>query len=352
MSGLEQPMKMKEGFATTRYPTSLSNANLDSLDISNYSVRSAVSGDDKVSCASENFYKTRPWPSEPKKTEKRPIATLRVLGADSNDANMTLHSLLNNYKCTVQHSEQHRDQNVNCFFQRAEFDYSGMTCERSVLEAALNETCNKLNLDFQLWWGGPKRMAIFVSKYDHVLWDILLRHKAGELDCEIPLIVSNHPDLKPVADAFNIDFKVFKVTKDTKRAVEDVQIAMLEDYRIDFVVLARYMQIISDEFCTKYPASMINIHHSFLPAFIGAKPYHRAHERGVKLIGATAHYVTANLDEGPIIEQNVESVTHRDSVEDLIRKGRCIERRVLTEALRAHCEDRVIVYGNKTVVFE
>lgn len=180
-----------------------------------------------------------------------------------------------------------------------------------------------------------------------VLWDILLRHKAGELECDIPLIISNHPDLEPVAKAFGIRFEVFKITKDTKREQEQREIDLMKNLEIDVIVLARYMQIISDEFCAVYSHRVINIHHSFLPAFIGSKPYHRAYDRGVKLIGATAHYATASLDEGPIIDQNVERVSHRDSVEDLLRKGRHIERSVLVHALRAHLDDRVIVYGNK-----
>ena len=177
-----------------------------------------------------------------------------------------------------------------------------MRCSQESLQRALDEVCGRLALEYQLEWGTrPKRLCVFVSKYDHVLWEILLRHKAGELPCDIPLIISNHADLKPVADAFGVRFEVFKVTKATKREVEDAEIRHMEELEIDLVVLARYMQIISDEFCATYPCRVINIHHSFLPAFIGSKPYHRAHERGVRLIGATAHYATANLDEGPII---------------------------------------------------
>ena len=229
---------------------------------------------------------------------------------------------------------------------------SAMRCSQESLQRALDEVCGRLELEYQLEWGTrPKRLCVFVSKYDHVLWEILLRHKAGELPCDIPLIISNHADLEPVAAAFGVRFEVFKVTKATKREVEDAEIRLMEELEIDLVVLARYMQIISDEFCATYPCRVINIHHSFLPAFIGSKPYHRAHERGVKLIGATAHYATANLDEGPIIEQGTERVSHRDTVDDLLRKGRGVERVVLLAALRAHLDDRIIVYGNKTVVF-
>ena len=229
---------------------------------------------------------------------------------------------------------------------------SAMRCSQESLQRALDEVCGRLELEYQLEWGTrPKRLCVFVSKYDHVLWEILLRHKAGELPCDIPLIISNHADLEPVAAAFGVRFEVFKVTKATKREVEAAEIKLMEALEIDLVVLARYMQIVSDEFCATYPCRVINIHHSFLPAFIGSKPYHRAHERGVKLIGATAHYATANLDEGPIIEQSTERVSHRDTVDDLLRKGRGVERVVLLAALRAHLDDRIIVYGNKTVVF-
>jgi formyltetrahydrofolate deformylase len=198
----------------------------------------------------------------------------------------------------------------------------------------------------------PKRVAVFVSRYDHCLYDLLLRQRAGELHCEFPLILSNHPDLKPVADQFGIPFEVFPITAETKRAQEERELARLAELEIDLVVLARYMQVLSAGFTAAYPARIINIHHSFLPAFMGGKPYHQAHGRGVKLIGATAHYATPDLDEGPIIDQDVARCSHRDSVADLIRKGRDLERQVLARAVRWHLDDRVLVYGNKTVVFD
>ena len=197
----------------------------------------------------------------------------------------------------------------------------------------------------------PKRVALFVSKYDHCLWDLLLRHRAGELHCEIPLIVSNHPDLEPIAAQFGIAYQVVPITKDTKRAQEERELALLAEYEVDLVVLARYMQILSGEFIDAFPGAIINIHHSFLPAFMGSKPYHRAYERGVKRIGATAHYATTDLDEGPIIEQDVIRCSHADSVDDLVRKGRDVERAVLAQAVRWHLEDRVLVCHNRTVVF-
>jgi formyltetrahydrofolate deformylase len=201
------------------------------------------------------------------------------------------------------------------------------------------------------WAGRRKRVAIFVSKVDHCLYDLLLRHRAGELDGEIPLIVSNHPDLEPVARQFGIDYHLFPIAKDTKAQQEQREIALLREQEIDLVVMARYMQILSEQFTEAFHQRVINIHHSFLPAFIGGRPYHQAHARGVKLIGATAHYATKDLDEGPIIEQDVIPVSHRDGVADLVRKGRDVERAVLSRAVRWHLEDRVLVYGNKTVVF-
>ena len=191
-----------------------------------------------------------------------------------------------------------------------------------------------------------------VSQYDHCLVDLLHRHKQGELACEIPLIISNHLDAKALADFYQIDFHHVPVTKDTKIAAENAQFKLFDDYHIDLIVLARYMQILSSDFVARYPQKIINIHHSFLPAFIGAKPYHRAFERGVKLIGATAHYVTEVLDEGPIIEQDIARISHRDQVEDLLQKGRDLERVVLSRAVRWHIDNRVLTYANKTVVFD
>jgi formyltetrahydrofolate deformylase len=209
-----------------------------------------------------------------------------------------------------------------------------------------------LGMSFRLCYAERrKRVAIFVSKYDHCLYDLLLRHRAGELCCDIPLIVSNHPDLEAVARQFDVEFRVFPITRDTKREQEDRELALLEEQRIDLVVLARYMQVLSEGFVDAWRERVINIHHSFLPAFMGARPYHHAHERGVKLIGATAHYATAELDEGPIIEQDVIRASHRDTVADLVTKGRDVERAVLSRAVRWHLDDRVLAYGNKTVVF-
>ncbi|MGB5546425.1 MAG: formyltetrahydrofolate deformylase, partial [Polyangiales bacterium] len=185
----------------------------------------------------------------------------------------------------------------------------------------------------------------------HCLYDLLLRQRAGELSTDFALIISNHEDLRPIAEQFGVPFHHLPITKQTKRAQESEALGLLEAENVDLVVLARYMQILSDDFLTAYDGQVINIHHSFLPAFMGSKPYHRAFERGVKLIGATAHYATAELDEGPIIEQDVVRCSHRDSVQDLVRKGRDLEKVVLARAVRWHLDDRILVYDNKTVVF-
>jgi formyltetrahydrofolate deformylase len=277
---------------------------------------------------------------------------LRVFGPDRNGIVAAFSQLLNGHGCGIFSSEQSTDTATNMFFQRISFDYSSMHTDEITLESGIREVCARMNMNTDLDWNkNRKRVAIMVSKYDHCLWELLLRHKAGELDCDISVIISNHPDLKPIADNFGIPFEVFKITKDTKKEQEARELELLNNLDIDLVILARYMQIISDDFCRAFPHRVINIHHSFLPAFIGARPYHRAHERGVKLIGATAHYATAELDEGPIIEQDIARISHRDAVNDLIRKGRILEKNTLVGAVKAHLEDRIIVYNNKCVVF-
>jgi formyltetrahydrofolate deformylase len=220
-------------------------------------------------------------------------------------------------------------------------------------EQAFGPVAQRFAMTWQLKLSEQKtRMAIMVSQYDHCLADLLHRHHSGELACDIPLIISNHRDTEKLAGFYGIDFHYLPMTKETKVEVEAQQFALFDRYQIDLIVLARYMQILSPEFVARYPQRIINIHHSFLPAFIGARPYHRAFERGVKLIGATSHYVTEVLDEGPIIEQDLARISHRDQVEDLIQKGRDLERIVLSKAVRWHIEHRILLYANKTVIFD
>jgi formyltetrahydrofolate deformylase len=250
-------------------------------------------------------------------------------------------------------SNQHTDQQTCQFFQRIRFHAGELDRDRLDLHRAIAEVATSLKMTWQVAYEQPlKRVALFVSNTDHCLYDLLLRHRAGELPCEIAVIISNHEKLEPVARQFGIPYHTFPITRATKAGQEAKQLALLEEQSIDLVVLARYMQILSGEFIAHYPDRIINIHHSFLPAFAGGRPYHQARERGVKLVGATAHYATTDLDEGPIIEQDVVRVSHRHSPADLVRKGRDVERNVLSRAVRAHLEDRILVFVNKTVVFD
>jgi len=239
------------------------------------------------------------------------------------------------------------------FFMRLEIEGEGFGLTREEFAGAFAPLARRHGMDWSVsYTDAPKRVAILVSRYDHCLIDLLWRWDAGELDAEIPLVVSNHPDLATRAEIYGILFYHLPVTKETKAEQETRVLDLLADNDVDLVVLARYMQILTPKFVGAYPQRIVNIHHSFLPAFAGADPYRRAHDRGVKTIGATAHYVTEELDAGPIIHQDVAHVTHRDSVEDLVRFGREIERRVLARAVRWHLEDRILVDGDRTVVFE
>jgi formyltetrahydrofolate deformylase len=281
------------------------------------------------------------------------VATLLVSCPDRRGLVAALAQLLYGHGANILDADQHTDPQAGHFFQRIRFDAGEIHTDRTALEAAIREVAARFEMTWRLAWAGRrKRMAIFVSRYDHCLYDLLLRQRAGELACEIPLIVSNHPSLKGVAEQFGMPFEVFPISPETKRAQEQREAELLEELRIDLVVLARYMQVLSGGFVAAWPARIINIHHSFLPAFMGGRPYHQAYARGVKLIGATAHYATSDLDEGPILDQDVARCSHRDSVEDLVRKGRDLEKTVLARAVRWHLEDRVLVYGNKTVVFD
>ncbi|PHQ31275.1 formyltetrahydrofolate deformylase [Leeuwenhoekiella nanhaiensis] len=249
--------------------------------------------------------------------------------------------------------DQHVDREERVFFMRVEAEFDEPDFSLAQFE---KQFVDQFEADYQLKYQlydalHKPRLALFVSKYDHCLYDLLGRNASGELEVEIPLIISNHPDLEIVAKRFDIPFKHIPVTKTTKAAAEAEQIRIIRDNKIDLIVLARYMQIVSNDFVSQFKHQIINIHHSFLPAFIGAKPYHAAFERGVKIIGATSHYVTADLDEGPIIEQEIVRVSHVHSVQDFILKGRDLEKVVLARAIKAHIEHKVLVYGNKTVIF-
>lgn len=251
----------------------------------------------------------------------------------------------------IVHTDQHRDEEAGLFLSRVEWQLEGFNLPRELIGPAFNAIAQPLGADWRLQFSDTvPRIAIWVSRQDHCLLDLLWRHKAGELAGLIPLIISNHPNLKPIADQFGIDYHHIPITADTKVAQEAQQLTLLHEYQIDLVVLAKYMQVLSPQFIEQFP-TVINIHHSFLPAFVGANPYHRAYERGVKIIGATAHYVTSDLDAGPIIEQDVVRISHRDEVKDLIRKGKDLERMVLARAVRLHLQNRTLVYGNRTVVF-
>jgi formyltetrahydrofolate deformylase len=250
------------------------------------------------------------------------------------------------------HAVQHTDATAKLFLSRIEWQLDKFNLTRDLIAPAFNTVTQPLQASWNLHFSDTvPRIAIWVSRQDHCLLDLLWRQRAKEFLAEIPLIISNHPDLKVIADQFGIDYYHIPVSKENKLIQEERQLEILRQYNIDLVVLAKYMQILSPQFIAQFP-QVINIHHSFLPAFAGANPYHKAYERGVKSIGATAHYVTAELDAGPIIEQDVVRVSHRDDVNDFIRKGKDLERIVLARAVRLHLQNRVLVYGNRTVVFE
>ena len=249
--------------------------------------------------------------------------------------------------------DQHVDIENKVFFMRVEWSLEGFTIQKEKIGEYFNTLiAEKFGMNWEIYFSDhTPKMAIFVSKLSHCLYDILSRTQSGEWDVEIPLIISNHPDLEDVSKTFGIDYYCFRNVKGNKAGIEGEQIKILKEKGIDFIVLARYMQILTDNFVSHFPNKIINIHHSFLPAFAGARPYHSAYERGVKIIGATSHYVTAELDAGPIIEQDIMKVSHRDSVEDLVRKGKDLEKIVLSRAVWSHLNRNILIYKNKTVVF-
>jgi formyltetrahydrofolate deformylase len=251
------------------------------------------------------------------------------------------------------HADQHTDPEGAVFLQRVEWELESFAIAREEIAEAFRPIAERFGMTWSLHFSDVvPRVVIFVSRLPHCLYDLLARWRMGEFRAEVPLVVSNHDDLRSIAEDFGVDFRRVTVTPQTKAAAEAQLLAELEEQRIDLIVLARYMQVLGEDVVDRYRDRIINIHHSFLPAFAGARPYHQAHERGVKIIGATAHYVTPELDQGPIIEQDVARVSHRDSVSDLVRKGRDLERTVLARAVDLHLRRRIVVYGNKTVVFD
>ena len=256
-------------------------------------------------------------------------------------------------KGNIIYLDQYVDHVENIFFMRIEWELESFLVPQEKIEDYFETLyAQKYGMSFRLYFSDVKpRMAIFVSKMSHCLFDLLARYTAGEWNVEIPLIISNHPDLQHVAERFGIPFHLFPITKETKEEQEKKEMELLVKHKVNFIVLARYMQVISGKMIVAYPNRIINIHHSFLPAFVGAKPYHAAFERGVKIIGATSHYVTTELDAGPIIEQDVVRITHKDTVQDLVNKGKDLEKIVLSRAVQKHIERKVLAYKNKTVIF-
>jgi formyltetrahydrofolate deformylase len=283
----------------------------------------------------------------------RNTAVLLVACPDKKGLVAAIANFLLRHNANILHADQHQDPGAGLFLMRVEWSLEGFDLGLHKFDEAFAPIAAEHAMTWKLSLSSVKpRLAIFVSKYDHCLADLLYRWQAGELYCDIPLIVSNHPDTHWLAEAYKVPFQQITVNKDNKPEAEAQQQALMELHRVDFIVLARYMQVLSPEFMARWPNRIINIHHSFLPAFHGAKPYQRAFERGVKLIGATSHYVTEVLDDGPIIEQDVTRISHRDELEDLVRKGADLEKVVLSRAVRWHIDNRILVYGNKTVVFD
>jgi len=254
----------------------------------------------------------------------------------------------------ILHADDHQDREQNLFLMRVEWDLDGFAVDMREFAAAFQPIADRFHMQWRVALSANRpRVAILVSKYMHCLVDLLYRHETGELACDIPLLIANHSDAQRWADFYKIPLHIIPVTKETKPEAERQQVRLLREHGVDLVILARYMQILSRHFIAAYPSHrIINIHHSFLPAFMGGHPHQRAFERGVKLIGATSHYVTEMLDDGPIIEQDVVRISHRDTLDDLIQKGRDLERAVLSRAVRWHIENRILLYGNKTVIFD
>lgn len=285
--------------------------------------------------------------------EKRNTAILLIHCPDRQGILATVTEFLNKNRGNILYLDQHVDRQEKIFFMRVEWDLEDFTIPSDKIGEYFDTLiATPMNMNWSLHFSGDiSRMALFVSKMPHCLFDILARYTAGEWDVNIPLIISNHELLEPVAERFGIEFYHFPIDSENKKEQEEREIELLKAHNIDFIVLARYMQILSEDFVEQFPDRIINIHHSFLPAFSGAKPYHAAHDRGVKIIGATSHYVTSELDAGPIIEQDVTRCSHVDSINNLIRKGRDLEKIVLSQAVYKHLQRKILVYKNRTVVF-
>lgn len=286
-------------------------------------------------------------------TDSSPTAILLISCPDQAGIVATISRFIFENEGNIVHLEQHVDAEANAFFMRLEWEIDSFRIERDGIAEAFGPLAGKFGMNWTLSFSDVRpRVAIFVTKDNHCLYDLLSRHESGELAMDVPLIISNRTDLKPVAERFGIPFHHFPITKENKAEQELAEIALMREHRVNTIVLARYMQILSQQMVDAFPHRIINIHHSFLPAFPGAKPYHSAHQRGVKIIGATSHYVTEELDEGPIIAQDVNRVSHRDSVRDFIRKGKDLEMIVLARAVWLHVNRRVLPYENRTIAFE
>jgi len=281
----------------------------------------------------------------------RETAVLLILCPDRKGLVAKVSSLLYAHGANILHADQHQDPDQALFFMRVEWSLDGFDLGR--FRAEFEGLASDLQMRWRLEESGHRpRVAIFVSSHLHCLADLLFRYTAGELGCVIPLVISNHSEAADLARFNGIEFHHVPTAGDNRGQVEAAQLALLDQHRVDLIVMARYMRVLSPEFVAQYPQRIINVHHSFLPAFVGAKPYHQAFRRGVKLIGATSHYATETLDDGPIIEQDVTRISHRDHLEDLVEKGRDLERVVLSRAVKWHLEHRILPYGDKTVVFD
>lgn len=285
--------------------------------------------------------------------QHKPTAVLRMHCPDCPGIIAVITEFITTNRGNIVYLDQYVDRVEGVFYMRVEWELEDFVIPTEKIDEYFNTLyAERYAMTYRISFSNrPLRMAIFVSKMSHCLYDMLARYIAGEWDVEIPIIISNHPDLEPVARQFGIPFEVVPVSRDNKEEMEQREFELLDRHKIDFIVLARYMQVLSEEFIARYPERIINIHHSFLPAFVGAKPYHQAYERGVKLIGATSHYVTAQLDAGPIIEQDIVRITHKDTIADLVKKGRDLEKIVLSRAVEKHLQRKILTYRNKTVVF-